>query len=670
MKNIILKRAEIIGFKRILNLTINFTNTTNILGENGTGKSTVYDAICWVLFGKDSHDKQDFEIKFLKPDRTWIPKQDHSVTLFFDIDGVPLELKKVYSDQWITPRGESEEIYKGNVTDCFIDGIGKSATEYNKFIESIVNQEIFKLITNPEYFPSLEWKIKRDILFEICGLPTDKQIIDSNSEFAFLNQVFAKGHTIDDYIKKLNTEIKGSKTVKGLQPQIDAIPIRIAENDRDVPMSLDFDGIRTQITIKQQAVNELDNQLTNLSGVFENYKRQQSEIGELEIQLNKIIVDDNILYENQRQAKQNEIFRLQNQKSQIELQIKLLQDGLSDKQKSLAKMVSDKAELLVIYKTKISEQFTDDLQPPEFTDDMAICPTCRQSLPDGDVEAKKAEMLKNFEIYRETTIERFNEEKLKSCNDILKIGKTMAANIEKIEKEISDQENQIQDKQIELATMETLIGKEQQNALNVDKIDITTTESYKALQNQINAKTLELKQPTADTSGIIEQKKIINIEIDNLKSQLLIEEKITSIQARRIELLSEEKILQVKKAELEKQVDICKRFTKTKVDLTEGTVNNLFKKCQIYFSKIKIDGTTEPWCEIFVEGVPYESNLNTGAKVVAGVEIAQVLAKYYGIKAPVFIDNHESVTEEIFVDGQRVCLFANKEYKELEIISA
>lgn len=34
-----------------------------IAGENGTGKSSIYDAFSWVLFGKDSHDSSSFAWK-------------------------------------------------------------------------------------------------------------------------------------------------------------------------------------------------------------------------------------------------------------------------------------------------------------------------------------------------------------------------------------------------------------------------------------------------------------------------------------------------------------------------------------------------------------------------------------------------------------------------------
>ena len=63
--NIKIKKLSLLNFKGIRELSIEFDEVTNIHGENGTGKSTIFDAFTWLLFGKDSHDSKDFNIKTL-----------------------------------------------------------------------------------------------------------------------------------------------------------------------------------------------------------------------------------------------------------------------------------------------------------------------------------------------------------------------------------------------------------------------------------------------------------------------------------------------------------------------------------------------------------------------------------------------------------------------------
>ncbi|NNJ31627.1 hypothetical protein [Lacrimispora defluvii] len=58
-----------------------------------------------------------------------------------------------------------------------------------------------------------------------------------------------------------------------------------------------------------------------------------------------------------------------------------------------------------------------------------------------------------------------------------------------------------------------------------------------------------------------------------------------------------------------------------------------------------------------VNGVPF-SSLNAGHRVVAGLDIITALQKIYGVTAPIFIDNAESVNDFNIPDmeGQLILL--------------
>ena len=66
MKEIIIKRMSFVNFKGIRNLTVDFDDTlTSILGTNGVGKTSIFDGFTWLLFGKDSENRKNFNIKTL-----------------------------------------------------------------------------------------------------------------------------------------------------------------------------------------------------------------------------------------------------------------------------------------------------------------------------------------------------------------------------------------------------------------------------------------------------------------------------------------------------------------------------------------------------------------------------------------------------------------------------
>ncbi len=101
------------NFKGIKELAINFEALTTILGENGTGKSTIFDAFMWILFGKDSHGRSDFEIQTLDPNNNVIHGLEHSVSLVLNIDGTHKTLKRTLKERWVKPNGKAEKEFKG-----------------------------------------------------------------------------------------------------------------------------------------------------------------------------------------------------------------------------------------------------------------------------------------------------------------------------------------------------------------------------------------------------------------------------------------------------------------------------------------------------------------------------------------------------------------------------
>src|SRR3990172_12882039 len=105
MKNITLKSLTLTNFKGIRNISIDFNGHTDISGDNGTGKTTLMDAFIWLLFGKDSTDRKDFEIKTLDADNRAIAKIEHEVSAIMEIDGTPISLKRVLREKWQKKRG-------------------------------------------------------------------------------------------------------------------------------------------------------------------------------------------------------------------------------------------------------------------------------------------------------------------------------------------------------------------------------------------------------------------------------------------------------------------------------------------------------------------------------------------------------------------------------------
>lgn len=177
MKKVTLKQLELTNFKGTRSLKIDFKpGETIIAGDNATGKTTVFDAFTWCLFGKNSQDKKVFTIKTVDITGNPIERLEHKVTATLDIDGNLQSFTRLLKENWVTPRGRAEAELQGHTTQYFIDGEETKAKKYADEVAEIIDEQLFKLITNPAYFPSLDWETQRDILLTVAGNVTHEDV--------------------------------------------------------------------------------------------------------------------------------------------------------------------------------------------------------------------------------------------------------------------------------------------------------------------------------------------------------------------------------------------------------------------------------------------------------------------------------------------------------------
>ena len=216
-----IKNMEIVNFKGIRKLDIKFNEgMTSIRGGNGTGKTSVFDAFMWLLFGKDSQGRKEFSVKSLDTKGNEIPKIEHSVTGVFDIDGISLVLKKTLREKWVKKRGSAEEVFAGNEGTYEINNVNVRQWEYQNKIDEIIDEEVFRLITNPVLFSGSKWQVQRKILTDMAELGSDYEIA-LKTGMREPERLLEKG--VDERLKEL------SALKKKILKEAEAIPIRIDE---------------------------------------------------------------------------------------------------------------------------------------------------------------------------------------------------------------------------------------------------------------------------------------------------------------------------------------------------------------------------------------------------------------------------------------------------------
>jgi hypothetical protein len=163
----------------------------------------------WLLFGKDSQGRKDFEIKTRQENGEVIHKLYSVVEGVLLVDGSELRLERILTEEWIKLRGQENETFKGNKTVTYWNDTPITITEYQKRINEIIDENIFKIITNPLYFTSMKWQEQREVLFKLAGTVSDSDVAAKDLRFKDLFQRM-EGKTFDDFKKELTYKKKKS----------------------------------------------------------------------------------------------------------------------------------------------------------------------------------------------------------------------------------------------------------------------------------------------------------------------------------------------------------------------------------------------------------------------------------------------------------------------------
>ena len=85
-------------------------------------------------------------------------------------------------------------------------------------------------------------------------------------------------------------------------------------------------------------------------------------------------------------------------------------------------------------------------------------------------------------------------------------------------------------------------------------------------------------------------------------------------------------------------------FIRFKLNKVSESINSHFKTVNFKLFEMQLNGGMKDCCECTVNGVPY-STLNSGHRIVAGLDIIRSLSELYGVIVPIFVDNAESLND-------------------------
>ncbi|WP_437918551.1 AAA family ATPase [Sphingobacterium sp. LRF_L2] len=659
---IIIKSLLIKNFKGIKEQAIKFEElVTNIFGDNATGKTTVFDAFMWLFFGKESTDRKDFNIKNTVD--VSLNRQDHEVEATIIADGSELVIKRIYREKWTKKRGAEEATREGNEQAFFWDGVPVSLSEFSKRVSKLIDEKVFKLISNPAYFNDLPWKEKREILFDMAGDVSDHDVAGSDAKFQALLASLTNGKTLEDFKKQIAAQRKKMKD------ELATIPVKISEVHNNMPV-IDGDAalIRRDIETKQAEIRGLDQMMLDRNKAVESQqeliREHQNLIFSTQQDIDAIVRESKSQLNNADSERQSARAHIVRELTSNQESLKQIESQHDRRQNEIKRLTAEADEKREKWLSLNQQKDAESKRKLEFDDSCFSCPTCARLFDADDIEAKKLELQQNFATNQTARVNRIGQEMV----IIAESGKKIKEEIERLQGiEYLGEILQIN------STVEVLKAKLEEFDNTQDKPVsfledlLETNEQYKLLTKALAELKESLPQsPQVDISDLQAKKVVLNDEIQLLQKELAKEEVITSNKERIKHLEIEEKRMVQELASLEGQEFTIESFIRKKIEEVEKRINGLFAYVTFKMFEVQENGGEKEVCETMAGGVPY-SDLNNAGRINAGLDIINALSRYYKMWAPIFVDNAESITQLSEVNSQVIRLVVSEGDKKLRV---
>lgn len=644
MKKIILKSLALVNFKGVRDFSIAFNDgITTVCGDNGTGKTTLYDAYLWLLFGKDSTGRSDgangFNVKTTGKDGKPIYRLEHSVTAVLEVDGKEIKLQRSLVEKWQKVNGTTDEVMKDE-TQYFINDVRTGTKkEYQAEISEIIPEDVFRMITNPYYFTSLSAETQKDMLLEMVGNIDDEEVAATDPDFlALLDQINGTS------LAKWAREIAAKK--KACNDALATIPASIETAQKLMPESENWAVLEKQLKEVQDRVKEIDAQIADKSALNdEAYKRKMALMKQQADKRIKLQDRENTIRMEANAAHNKALSDIQQMENELSINQNNLNNYRNDKMNVDGKIdeLNDKlVEMREQFKAVAKEQF------PEPSGDVLVCPTCGEPYKGENLENAIAKLRGNFE-----------QSKSKRQKDIQTKGKQYKAEYDRAveqQTKLTGLIAKLEDDALEIKGNIEIKKNNIPVAGNADEA-IANDKECIALRNDIAeiANQLQVEVPQADVSELQNEKADSNAAIADINKRLGKRAMIERVN-KEIADLEEKRIANNQaKADLEKWEDVYLRFQKAKDEVLMQRINGLFNVVSFSFVKEQKNGGEKVTCYCMVNGVPY-ADVNACGKVNAGLDIINAICATKGISAPIFIDNRESFNQIIPTISQIVNL--------------
>ena len=645
-----------------------FGHRAKIFGRNREGKSTILDAYFDLLTGKMADGSQPDKIRPHDENGVDIDRVDVIRELGLEIDGKPVTVTKKTAQKWRKPRGQSEEVFDGNVTTYAVDGFDIKQKQFTEWQESIADPDVLLMCSNARPFLNTVQKSTseaRKILERMSGFKIE-DFIAQNPEYAQIEEI-TKGHSVEDALKQLRKNLNVQKK------NADTARTQLSYEKSREPEKGEAEIAELQKSVDEynKQIAGLDEQEKALNDVSSAYDENSREIVELRNKQIQIRTDRNSVLLGSRRSIQSEITEFRSQKQEKENDLRMAEMDLRHANMGIERHTAEVKKAQEDYSRWISQEFDDSeiavIESEVLNEDSLICPTCGQAFPKEraekireDFEKNKALRIegvksagRNYEEMKDREIQRVTESGNKAATDLKEAKKAQEEaeqKISEIKKSISDLSLMIAEKEKELSALPA-------------EVDLSNDTEYTAISAQIEVaqKSLEtMDNGSSARAEITEQRNAYIRESAKLAAEI---NKIQSDKAEhdyRVEALEEKLKAEGQKcADIEKNIDTLLNFSIEKNKALAEKINPHFRHFQFSFLDYTIEGNPIETLKLVCDGTSYFDGLNGGDQRLVELDLCRGFQEINDLRLPIWLDESNTIDPERIpqdLEQQLICL--------------
>lgn len=642
MNSIKIKSLYLENFKCHQHLSLTFDGRdVSVYGDNATGKTSIYDAFTWLLFGKDSrgNGEKNIEIKPLNADGDVMDHQAMTIVEAVLLVGEEeLSLRRTYCEVWATRRGSSEAVFDGNTSEYYINGVPCKLNAFRDKVHELVDEDTFRMLTSVDHFPAgISWQDRRAVLFDIAGVMDDREIMKTDEQFLPLLDSMGK-LSVGDYRKVLQAE---KKKFTGVTSDI---PARISECQRTIQdvECLNFAAAREALGMHEVKKDDLCSRILAIENDTA-IAQKRTEISALQLELSKLEAENDIFRQKQSTGSATVL--------DLQKKADMLRGGVARKMQLLA----NERDLVMRLEDKVdaSRKRWTSVNGEIFSG--GVCSSCGQTLLAERLQAAKD----SFEASRRNRLREIeaeaasNKEALQAAND----------RIAGYEADIGDLNDQLQAVENELSAAEGKV------------VAVTDMEGYaerkaslEALIGQLNSQLANMADNVIAAKNDLQEQLQQTEKAIEEQNSILSKETLLDYSRRRIAELNESaKNANECLESIDRMLYLMEQYTRYKTGFIEDGINSQFRLAKFRLFREQANGGVEDRCDVVYDGVPY-IGLNNGMKFNVGIDIINTLSRHYGVIVPLFVDNAEAVTKLETCAAQVIRLVVSAEDKELRVV--